>query len=143
MASFKSINYPQNKHLFYVVQSYASTMYVRFFSVLMIVLIYALSKKAPLLYLGIFGCAVTLVLSQFAAIVEMKRKIAEIIIVEDQYLLRTVYDVVFNKLTPMIHVSLSNARIDKDIITLTYNQRVITLKKSDWDDWEGLQRIFL
>ncbi|MBL4655054.1 MAG: hypothetical protein JKY33_04455, partial [Bacteroidia bacterium] len=98
MASFKSTKYPEKKHRFHAIQSYAAPKYVTFFSLLMLVILYAMSRHSSLLHIGIWGSLIAVLLSQFSGIVAMKRSIVEIVFVDDHFAIRTAYDVIFDKL---------------------------------------------
>jgi len=138
MASYKSIKYPERKHKFHAIQAYAAPKYVTFFSLLMLVILYAMSRHSSLLHIGIWGTLIAVFLAQFSGVVAMKRSIVEIVFVDDHYAIRTAYDVIFDKLCPMAHISLSNARKEGEKLTISYNHRIINIERKDWVDFDEI-----
>ena len=136
--TYKSKNFPENKHKFYVMQEYAAPMYTRFLVVLMVVIFYQMSIKGPLFNVGVFGSMAAVIIAQFAAIVKMRNTIVELSITNGSYSVRSAYDVAFNQLTPMFPSAMSNAKREGEKITIQYDHRVISLKKSEWMDLEDI-----
>jgi len=136
--TYKSKNFPENKHKFYVMQEYAAPMYTRFLIVLMVIIFYQMSIKGPLFNVGVFGSMAAVIIAQFAAVVKMRNTVVELSITDGSYSVRSAYDVAFDKLVPMVPLALSNAKKEGNKITIQYDQRAISLTRSDWNDIDDI-----
>ncbi|MBN4081502.1 hypothetical protein JYU23_00070 [bacterium AH-315-C07] len=110
-------------------------MYSIYLVMLMLVIFYQMSMKAPLFNVGVFGSMMVVVAAQFSAMVKMKRTVAEITIADGAYSLRTVYDVAFDQMVPMQPLGLSNAKLEGDRMLIQFDNSIKQLDKADWNDY--------
>ncbi len=142
MIRLRSIFYPGNKHQFNVFQEYAAPFYMTLFSILMLILFYQLARRAPILFPGTIGAFSVVILSNAFAIVNMKRKQAEMGFHEGHFYVRSVYDSLLKREPNFFPLPYSNPQLKGDRLYVTYFDRILCLNPYDWENWNDIMYFF-
>ncbi|MEX0967878.1 MAG: hypothetical protein WD077_11615 [Bacteroidia bacterium] len=143
MNVFKSRYLPKRKNKFVVLQEYASQNYFLLFTLFMLVLFYRLVYHMPILWTGVIGIALLIIISNFIAIVNMKRKPVMIGFEGPSFFIMSVHDLVFNRDVETFPIPYANARFKNGQLTITYFDKILELKQEDWPDWEHIKINFM
>lgn len=143
MIKFKSKKYPKKKSFFLVFQDYAWEIYLYLFSILMLILFYQLATHQNIFYSGILGVFAVTILGNIIAGIKMQRQVAEIVFYNQQFYIKSIYDVIFKRKPNFFPIPYANPRISNEGLSITYFDNIITIEREEWEDWGDIYQSFL
>lgn len=142
MISFKSKHYPRTAQSFVILQEHAMRYYGIFMSIVMLLVMLRFYFQKDFFWVAIIGASVALIMGNAAAYATLRRRVAEILFVGDTFSLISVYDIVFKQPNTSFPLRLANPVRVEQGIEIHYEDQVLTLKASDWEDlgviWDWL-----
>jgi len=135
MQKFKSSHFPDSrKSLFILIQEEAWDIYAGLFGLLAMVLVFLLAYGRDFMLLAIVGVFIVIGLSSLFGVSRLKNRIAEFGVYENQFYIKSVYDIMKNEKGKFFPIPYSNFKVNKKGIQLTYFDRLVMLKASEWPD---------
>lgn len=100
--------------------------------------VYAGGPGTSLLWFVLIAEAIALLLGNMIAYGQLRRRYAEIFFVNEHFSLISVYDILYQQEQRAFPLIYANPRLsgDKSQITLHFHDRLVTLKRDDWEDFE-------
>ena len=136
MTSFRSKHFPRSRNPLVVLQEQAMRYYtVMVFFVMLGIMVRVYTGK-EILWFGILGMALSILLGNLIAYVQLRRNIAEIFFVNDHFSLISVYEILYGKENLSFPLMYANPNRTESEITLHFNDQVIVLKQDDWEDFD-------
>jgi hypothetical protein len=138
-SSFRSQHYPTNTNRFTIVQNKAMTYYAAIALVIMLGVVAAIAQGGGehMLLIVVIAAGLGVFFANGLANASLRRTYAQINFVGDHFSLISVHDVISNNENhafPLRYAAPS--RLSNDHIQLHYGDQVITLQRSDWEDFD-------
>jgi hypothetical protein len=131
---FRSRHYPRKANKVVVKQEYAMKFYAMFAAVVMMLAVLRMQSGHGILWFSLIGMVLAVVLGSFFANAQMERQVAEILFVNDSFSIISVKDALHQGPTGRFPLHFSNPHRTENTITFTYEDRILTLKREDWED---------
>ena len=90
----------------------------------------------PILWFAVIGFAVSLILGNMMAYVQLKRSIAEIFFLNEHFSIISVYEILFQRNNHVFPLIYANPRKHGDHISIHFNDQIINLYEKDWEEYE-------
>lgn len=136
MTKFRSKHFPGSDKRIVLVQEYAMQYYATFALIVMLGVLVKVYVGQSVLWFGIIGMGLSIVLGNMLAYVRLKKSIAEIFFVQDHFSLISVYEILFGAENTAFPLRYANAQRTAEGISLHFNDQVINLKREDWEDFD-------
>lgn len=134
ISRFRSGNYPKSSSGFAVLQEYAMTYYAIFVMSVMIFVVARIYYQQSVFWIGVIGGLGAVFLANMFAYVRMHRKVAEILFVNDNFSVISVYDIVFAGELTNFPLRFANPARMSEGIQIHYTDQIIMLKREEWED---------
>jgi len=112
--------------------------YTVLFVILVMAMIYLLTKRMPVLYPGFIGVFIVLLLGNLIGNARAKSNFLEIGFDGDQFYLRSSYDIAYKTNLKFYPLQYSNATIQGNSIMLNYIEQTIEIRRSEWENWNEI-----
>jgi hypothetical protein len=136
MNSFRSRYYPSRKSKWLIFQENVLIHFGRLSMLVMLITLLKVFRHQEILTFAVSGFALALAAANLMAVVTMRRKIAEVFILQDHFALLTVWDVLFSKESKTFPLELANFSREEMQASFHYFDRVVVLKSQDWDTFD-------
>lgn len=136
MTKFRSIHFPRSSNGMMLLQESAMQYYAYFALVVMIGVMLKVYVGQSILWFGIIGMVVAIVLGNMMAYIKLKKSIAEIFFLQDHFSLISVYEILFGAENKVFPLRYANPQRTEAGISLHFDDQIITLKEEDWEDFD-------
>lgn len=112
--------------------------YIFLFSALMLIILLLMALHESIFWTGVLGIFGVAVFANVLALINMRRRPAMVGLDEQSFFIMSVYDVVFKEEVETFPLPYANVKARGHTMTLTYHDKVMTLKAQEWPDWPHL-----
>ncbi len=134
MTSFRSQHYPRSKQAFVIGQEYAIRYYAIFMLFVMIAVMIRLYAHREVVYFGVIGAVIAILLGNIFSGVKMRRSIAEVFFVNDGFSIISVYDILHQTPKRSFPLKFANPTRTADQIQFHFEDQIMFIKREDWPE---------
>lgn len=135
---YRHKDYPRSQGRFSILQEYYSRPYLFFISIFGIMLLFLISRHEPILFPGVIGAFLVVILGTYLGQIYAKGRYVEIGFMGEYFYMRSAYDIAYgldNKLYPLSFAHPTRSGGD---ILLNYIEHSVKLRPEDWAGWHDI-----
>ena len=142
MTSFRSKNYPHSRNRWLIYQEYAMQYYAGVMLLVMMGVMVKIYLGQSLLTFTLLGTGVAVIIGNLLAYASLKRQVGEVFFLEKHFAILSTHEILYGHENHVFPLEYANPTRSGSTITVHYFDRIVSLEKKDWEDFELVWEYF-